>query len=161
MTTLEAEQVFRGVVPPLWRMEYQMLERLKKMKKLMLIGIGVMGLSMAGICGEGTNACATAPAAPAAPKVEKKQAPKKELKDISVTGTIQKKEATSKDGKVTTRYTVVAEDGTAYSIRPAKKGAPGSNVADLVGAKVKVVGKGETGAKHNSISVITSLDKAE
>ncbi len=125
------------------------------MKKLMLIGLGIVSLSIASARAEDNAAAAPAPVAP---KIEKKHAPKVELKDVSVIGTIQKTEHTKKDGTVETGFKLVAENGTQYILRvPAKKDAPGSNLADLVGKKVKVTGKGQEG-KRNVIHVIASIE---
>ena len=123
------------------------------MKKLLLIGIGILGLSIAGARAEGTNDAAVPPAKP---KIEKKQTPKV---DLNVTGVIKKTENKKKDGTLVAVYKLLADDGTSYSLRvPGKKDAPGANIAELVDAKVKIVGKGEAG-KHASFSTITSVEK--
>jgi len=127
------------------------------MKKLLLIGIGIVGLSIASVQAEEV----AAPVAPQAPKVEKKPIVRPELKDLTVVGTITKTEKQSKDGKTIARYAITGENGTTYNLRvPSKKEVPGANLPDLVGSKVKIVGKGQEG-KHNIIAVISSIEKIE
>ena len=127
------------------------------MKKLLWIGIGIVGLSVALVQAEE----AAAPVVPLTPKVEKKQNVRPELKDLTVVGTIAKTEKQSKDGKTIARYTITGENGVTYNLRvPAKKEVPGAILPDLVGSKVKIVGKGQEG-KHNIIAVISSIEKIE
>jgi hypothetical protein len=127
------------------------------MKKLLWIGIGIVGLSVASVQAEE----AAAPVAPQAPKVEKKANVRPELKDLTVVGTITKTEKQSKNGKTIARYTITGENGTTYNLRvPAKKEVPGANLPEFAGSKVKVVGKGQEG-KHNIIAVIISIEKID
>lgn len=127
------------------------------MKKLLLIGLGIVGLSIVGVQAEE----AAAPAATPAPKIEKKRSPRPELKDLTVVGTLEKTEKQNKDGKSITRYTITGENGATYNLRvPPRKDLPGSNIPELVGTKVKIVGKGQEG-KHNVIAVISSIEKID
>lgn len=125
------------------------------MKKVLLMGIGIVGMSLAVAQAEEK---AAAPAAPETPKIEKKHH-EVELKDVTVVGTIQKKEISGKEGKTRTVFELVGENGVTYKLRAGKKDSPAGNLAELVGTKVKVVGKAEEGKHGASIPVITSLEK--
>lgn len=135
------------------------------MKKMLWLGIGIVGMSVASIQAEEAKAEAAAPAVPAvpaAPAVEKKHAPKPELKDLTVVGKIEKSEQTNKKtGVVVPVYKLVTAEGVSYNLNISKKkNSPTANVADLVGSTVKIVGKGVEG-KRNMIAVVTSLDKVD
>ena len=105
------------------------------------------------------------PAEPAAPKVEKKEKaktpkPKVELIELSLTGTVTKKETTRKnkkgEEKTTVSYVLTDEAGKVVALpKPqAKKGKEGEaakavDLASYVDKKVTITGKGTEQVKKN------------
>lgn len=122
------------------------------MKKALVMGMGMLVLSMAMAQAEGN-----APAATKAPEAKKEAAPvvKPELKDLTLVGTVEKKGSPKGD-----MYFLVMEDGTRARL---PKGNDAPDFAALVGAKVKVVGKGfeleKNGRKRIGLKSVTSTEK--
>lgn len=126
------------------------------MKKTWLIGMGVVALAVGTALAEGE-----APAVPKDKEVKKEaKAPavKPELKDITVIGVVEK--ATDKKGGES--FLLKTGDGVKVRL-PKGKNTP--DYASLLGATVKIAGKGyemeKNGKKHCVLKTITSADKVE
>lgn len=129
------------------------------MRTMLLVGVGLVGLSLANVRAE--EQPAAAPAAEPAKVETKARAPKPELKNLAVVGTVQKAERKRKDGSIVTTFSLIAENGTEYALRaPRQKDAPGDNLADFAGMKVKITGRGSEG-RRNIIPFITSIEKVD
>jgi hypothetical protein len=141
------------------------------MKRFILSSL-VAGIVAIGISVNAEEAAPAVPAAPVEKAVKKERAPMPPAVDITVTGTLQKKEVTKQDkksGKDITRvhFGLVQEDGSLVMLPSprAKKGeAAAINLDAFVDKKVKVVGKGrevadKKGAKKTVVSEITTIEE--
>lgn len=134
------------------------------LKKLLCVSAGVLAMTMA---------CATAQdagAPPAKPKHERKAdaAPKPEMKELTVTGTLAKQESKNKKGEAVVSYVLTTEDGATVKLpTPRKSGKDAAGAVDLeqyVGVKVKVSGmgyekEGKGGKKSIALSKINNVEK--
>lgn len=91
-----------------------------------------------------------------------------ELKDFTITGTLEKVEFRNKDGSVKVEYQIAGEDGsvTRFGGRSAgKRGEPAVKFEDFAGAKVTVVGIGREftrkGKTLRMINKLISISKAD
>lgn len=129
------------------------------MKKIALIGIGIVALSVGSVWAEGQAAApAEAPKADAPQKVQKAPAVAPPLEDVVVSGVVTEE----KDKKDKVFLVLVGEDGSKVRL-PGPKGKDAVNMKDMVGAKVKVTGKGYVkdvkGKKVSMLKTITAVEK--
>lgn len=139
------------------------------MKKLLCVSASVV--AMAVFCATAEEAApvadAAAPAVEKPKKEHKADMPKPELKEITVSGTVAKSEGQDKKGNPLVGFTLTTDDGTVVKLpkpaKPAKGAAPALNLADYVGAKVKVTGMGyekeAKGKKVIGLQKITNIEK--
>lgn len=132
------------------------------LKKLLCVSAGVVAVSIA---------CAVAGDAPAKPKHERKaaaDAPKPELKEMTVSGTISKQESKNKAGEAVTTLILTSDDGSTIRLPPSRKAgkdaAGAINLEEYVGVKVKLTGMGyekdtKGGKKMIALSKITNVEK--
>jgi hypothetical protein len=136
------------------------------MKKLWVIGASIVALSVGSALAEGD---AGAPPVKKA-KHEKPAAaadqPKPELKELTLTGTIQKIECKKKDGTVENVLKLVTTDGAEVMLPKTvkgKDGVPAVNLEELAGSNVRVVGMGyeqEKGGKRRcQLKEIKTVEK--
>lgn len=137
------------------------------MKKIWLIGASVLVLA-AGVAlaeevkGEGK------PDLKAEKKTSTESQRLPELKDFTITGTLEKVELRNKDGSVKVEYQIAGKDGsvTRFGGRGAgKRGEPAVNFQDFAGAKVTAVGIGREftrkGKTLRMINKLVSISKAD
>ena len=119
------------------------------LKKLLIIGIGIMSLSIARASAEDTKV--------SNPAVSKTDNQHKLNAELIIVGIIRKNELKQNDGTIVNGFKLVAENGTEYTLRvPDNKSATGMNLADFDGVKVKVIGEGVEG-RESAIYIITSI----
>jgi hypothetical protein len=129
--------------------------RRSNMKKLWMIGAGVIALSISGVKAEDQ-------AKPEAPVVteEKVRHAKPELKELTIEGVLQKSEHKKKDGTLSPLITLVTDDGAQVWL---PKNGPEANLESLIGSRVKVVGTGyemdRGGKKRIGLKSIKSVEK--
>ena len=135
------------------------------MRKLWMIGAGIVSLSVAGALAQG-DATQVAPGGDNVKHARHAEGPKPEMKELTLTGTVQKVEHKKKDGTVFTAFKLVTVDGidVMLSKNPAaKNGAPAIDLESLVGSNVKIVGMGfemdHNGKKMYHLNSITSAEK--
>ena len=130
------------------------------MKKLLYVSAGVVALSI--FCARADEAAPGGAPAKKEHKASAPAAPKAELKDMTVTGTISKQESKGKKDQVVVNYSLTTEDGTVIKLPAAKSTL---KIEDFVGSKVKLTGvgaekDGRDGKKVTYIQKITNIEKA-
>ena len=133
------------------------------MKKLLYVSASVVALSI--FCARADDAPAAAPAPAKKDHAAVPPAPKSEMKEMTLTGTISKQE-TKKEGKdkkdvVITVYSLACDDGTTVKLPTAKTTL---KIEDFVGMKVKLTGvgadkTGHDGKKATFLQKITNIEK--
>lgn len=141
------------------------------MQKLWIVGAGVVALSVAVAFAQDDAGKAKHEKKADAPKAEKKvgeakpkaEAPKVEMKEMTVEGMLSKVEGKDKEGKPTTSLKMVTDDGTAVALPRMKAGdAAAPNLENYAGSRVKIVGMGtEREAKGKKSILLKSIKTIE
>ena len=123
------------------------------MLRLLIIGIGILSLSIARASAEDTNPPVSNSA------VSKTDTKHKLNAELIIIGIIRKNAIRQNDWTIVNGFKLVAENGTEYMLRvPGNKSTTGINVADFDGMKVYVIGEGVEG-RESAIHIITSIEK--
>ena len=137
----------------------------------LMAGLVVVGLSVNAEDTAPGAVPAVVPAVPVEKSVKKERAPMPVV-DVTVSGTLTKKEITKTDKKTNkevkrVHYSLVQEDGVTIMLpgpRSQKGQAPAVNLDAFVDKKVKIVGKGrevmdKMGGKKSLVSEITTIEE--
>ena len=130
------------------------------MKKLLYVSAGVLALSI--FCARADDVAPGAAPAKTEPKAVVPPAPKPEMKEMTLTGTIIKQEIKGKKDQVVVAYSLTTGEGVTIKLPTAKSSLKSE---DFVGSKVKLTGmgtekEGHDGKKVTSIQKITNIVKA-
>lgn len=120
-------------------------------------------LAIALLFGSATTFAADKAEKPAAKSEARKKKPAPELSSVTISGKVSKKETKGKDGKIYKYYSVNTSDGKVVRLTKSALGKKSKvNLEELVGAEVKVTGKGyETGEGKKKRVVIKKIETIE